>query len=324
MNNLSNMPTVGVVVILIIALLFAAALLLLFHVYLRYKLLAGKAKGRSPEDAEKVRGFRAAVLEEYTNAYRKYGQDTNTPAIITDTVAARLSGLLFCERFLNNAVSLFVTLGLFGTFLGLSISVASLTELLRYSNGEDWLSVMDSVGTGLLSALSGMGVAFYTSLVGAGCSILLTVLKTVFNPQAAREQMETRMELWLDTEVAPELFTEAAKNDADLVRRTIAALKTASDDFGLAVKGASQSLAGAAKENRDALAGWDKSLEKFNEGVHDFAEVDYNLRGSVERMDLAVRDLAGAMREINRRMEGGGSGKHARPAEPAQNGGQQT
>ena len=321
MNNLSNMPTVGLVVMIVIGLLFVLAVLLLFHVFLRYKLLAGKAKG----DPEKVRGFRAAVLAEYTNAYQKYGQDTNTPAIITDTVAARLSGLLFCERFLNNAVSLFVTLGLFGTFLGLSLSVASLTELLRYSSGEDWLSVMDSVGGGLLSALSGMGVAFYTSLVGAGCSILLTILKTVFNPQAAREQMETRMELWLDTEVAPELYTEAAKNDSDLVRRMIAALKSASDDFGAATKGASLALVQAAKENRDALAGWDKSLEKFNEGVHDFAEVDYNLRGSVERMDLAVRDLAGAMREINRRMEGGSpSGKHAKPAEPAPNGGQQT
>ena len=123
MNNLSNMPTVGLVVMIVIGLLFVLAVLLLFHVFLRYKLLAGKAKG----DPEKVRGFRAAVLAEYTNAYQKYGQDTNTPAIITDTVAAKLSGLLFCERFLNNAVSLFVTLGLFGTFLGLSISVAALT-----------------------------------------------------------------------------------------------------------------------------------------------------------------------------------------------------
>ena len=310
MNFISNMPTVGLIVMILIGLLFALSLMMLFHVYLRYKLLAGKAKG----DPEKVRGFRGAVLKEYKNAYQKYGQDTNTPAIITDTVAAKLSGLLFCERFLNNAVSLFVTLGLFGTFMGLSISVASLTELLQYSNGESWLSVMDSVGEGLLSALSGMGVAFYTSLVGAGCSILLTILKTVFNPQAAREQMETRVELWLDTEVAPALYTEAAKNDSDLVRRMIAALKSASDAFGTSAKGASLALVEAAKENRDSLAAWDKSLEKFNDGVHDFAEVDYNLRGSVERMDLAVRDLAGAMREINRRMEGGSKsqegGKH--------------
>ena len=44
----------------------------------------------------------------------------------------------------------------------------------------------------------------------------------------------------------------------------------------------------------------------INNGVHDFAEVDYNLRGSVERMDLAVRDLANALREIDRRMNSGG------------------
>ena len=319
MNNLANMPTVGLAVIVVIFILFARAVILLVHVYLRYKLLAGKAKG----DPEKIRGFQAALLAEYRNAYQKYGQDTNTPAIISDTVGAKLSGLLFCERFLNNAVSLFVTLGLFGTFLGLSLSVASLTELLRYSTGEEWLSVLDSVGGGLLSALSGMGVAFYTSLVGAGCSILLTILKTVLNPQAAREQMETRMELWLDTEVAPQLYTEAAKNDADLVRRMIAALKAASDDFGAAAQNASAALAKAAAENREAIAGFDQSLTKFNDGVHDFSEVDYNLRGSVERMDLAVRDLAGAMREINRRMEGGGGGKHAKPAEPAPDGGRQ-
>ena len=79
----------------------------------------------------------------------------NTPAIITDVVSSRLSGLLLAERFLNNAVSLFVTLGLFGTFLGLSMSVTSLTELIGVSNSSEWLSVMDTVGGGLLSALFG-------------------------------------------------------------------------------------------------------------------------------------------------------------------------
>ena len=49
---------------------------------------------------------------------------------------------------------------------------------------------------------------------------------------------------------------------------------------------------------------FDKTIDKFNGGVHDYAEVDYNLRGSVERLDLAVRDLSGALREIDRRLEG--------------------
>ena len=226
MSHLRALPAAGFAVIVIIALLFALAVVLLVHVTLRYRGLARRASG-----TDDGRGFRAALLQEYRDAYQKYGQDVNTPAIISDVIATRLGGLLLCERFLNNAVSLFVTLGLFGTFLGLSMSVSSLTELIGYSNTNEWLSVLDSVGGGLMSALSGMGVAFYTSLAGAGCSILLTVLRTIFNPQAERERLETRLELWLDTEVAPSLGTVAAKDDAALVRSMIDALNGAAAEF---------------------------------------------------------------------------------------------
>ena len=311
MNNLRNMPAAGFVVIVIIALLFVLAVVLLFHVNLRYRLLTGKAGGST----EVSRGFKGALLSEYTDAYKKYGRDVNTPAIISDVIATRLPGLLLCERFLNNAVSLFVTLGLFGTFLGLSLSVASLTELLGVSNTSEWLSVMDSVGGGLLSALSGMGVAFYTSLVGAGCSIVLTILRTILNPQATREKMETRMELWLDTQVAPTLYTEAAKDDADLVRHMIDAmnaaveeiqgsLTSATEGYTRATRDAAASMARTMDESKTALEGFNRTVDTFNAGVHDFTEVDYNLRGSVERMDLAVRDLAAALREITRRTGG--------------------
>ena len=311
MIDLRNMPRAGFVVILVIAALFVLAVVLLMHVYLRYKLLAGKAGGNT----EEAKGFKGALLNEYVAAYKKYGRDVNTPAIITDVIGSRLSGLLLCERFLNNAVSLFVTLGLFGTFLGLSLAVASLTELIGYSNTDQWLSVLDSVGGGLMSALSGMGVAFYTSLAGAGCSILLTVLRTIFNPQAQREKLETRLELWLDTEVAPTLSTEAARDDADLVRKVMdamtaavgeikAALYTASDSYASATRSSAAALMRAAESSKENVEAFGKALDTFNAGVHDFSEVDYNLRGSVERMDLAVRDLSSALREVNRRMGG--------------------
>ena len=314
MTQLRNVPPAGAVVIAIIGILFVLAVVILFHVYLRYKLLSGKASG----GADDGRGFRGALLREYITSYKKYGRDVNTPAIISDVISTRLSGLLLCERFLNNAVSLFVTLGLFGTFLGLSLSVASLTELIGYSNTSEWLSVLDSVGSGLMSALSGMGVAFYTSLAGAGCSILLTLLRTIFNPQSQRERLETRLEMWLDTEIAPTLETEAAKDDADLINKMVEALNTAVRDFrtnlelaasgyARATQNASLALTSASDNTKTVLQSFDESVARFNEGVHDFSEVDYNLRGSVERMDLAVRDLANAMREINRRMGGGKS-----------------
>ena len=311
MSVLKNMPATGVIVIAVITVLFVLAVILLFYVRVRYSFLEGKARGNDLE----ARGFRSALLKAYTAAYKQYGQDVNTPAIISDVVGSRLSGLLLCERFLNNAVSLFVTLGLFGTFLGLSMSVSSLTELIGLSNTSEWLSVMDSVGGGLMSALSGMGVAFYTSLFGAGCSILLTILRTILSPQAARERLETRLELWLDTEIAPTLSTEASKDDADLVNRLIDALnssvseirtslRTAAESYTINTQAASNVYAKAISEQKEHLKHFDGALERFNDGVHDFSEVDYNLRGSVERMDLAVRDLATALREINRRMGG--------------------
>lgn len=312
MNAIQRMPAGGFVVIIIILCLFVLAIGLLFYVFVRYRSLEAGTGSRS----EEARGFRGALLHSFVSAYKKYGQDVNTPAIITDTVSSRLKGLLLCERFLNNAVSLFVTLGLFGTFLGLSMSVSSLTELLSYSSSSEWLNVMDSVGGGLLSALSGMGVAFYTSLAGAGASIVLTILRTVFNPAAERERLETRLELWLDTEIAPTLATEAIQDERHAIRHLADALSesvtemrsvlnAASASYAASTRAASAALADSAKTTQDSLAAFDKTVGVFNNGVHDFTEVDYNLRGSVERMDLVIRDLSAALREINRRMSGG-------------------
>ena len=315
MSQIRDLPFGAYIVILIIAVLFLLSVVLLFHVFFRYKALSAKAGGKDEES----RGFKGALLKSYVASYKKYGQDVNTPAIITDTISSRLGGLLLCERFLNNAVSLFVTLGLFGTFLGLSMSVSSLTELLGFSSGAEWMNFMESVGDGLLSALSGMGVAFYTSLFGVGCSILLTILRVIFNPATERERLETRLELWLDTEIAPTLATEAVQDERHAIKSLIDtldvsveeiknALGSAANAYSASTRTSAASLAKSVEVTRAGLAEFDKTVGTFNAGVHDFAEVDYNLRGSVERMDLVVRDLSSALREINRRLAGSATG----------------
>lgn len=312
MSAIQRMPIGGFVVIVIIVLLLVLAVGLLFYVYHRYRTLESKKRER----VEYARDFLDTLYASFVAAYKKYGRDVNTPAIISETVSNRLSGLLLCERFLNNAVSLFVTLGLFGTFLGLSMSVSSLTELLSYSSSSEWLNIMDSVGGGLLSALSGMGVAFYTSLAGAGASILLTILRTIFSPAAERERLEVRLELWLDTEVAPGLATDAVEDEAHALRKlsnTLSesvgeiktALNAASTAYAAATRASAVSMAKTLETAQAGLVSFDKTVGVFNNGVHDFTEVDYNLRGSVERMDLVVRDLSSALREINRRLNGG-------------------
>ena len=299
MNKLSNLPVVGVAVIAIIAALFVLALLLLFITYGRYKRLASLVNGNLNKD----NNFLRFVVNDFAEAYKKHGQDVNTPAIIANAVSTKLSGMLLFERFLSNAVSLFVTLGLFGTFLGLSLSVSSLTELISYTNTSEWLSVLDSVGGGLMSALSGMGVAFYTSLVGVACSILLTLLRSIFSPAAARETLEARLEIWLDHTVAPGLPTDAVKDDIDLMKHLIKTMENTARDMDMTLKAATNELRVAIDASRAPIAAFNKTVDGFNNGVRDFSEFNYNLRGTVERMDVSIRDLVQGLREVSRSLE---------------------
>lgn len=302
MNVLVSMPASGIIVIAAIAILFVLAVLLLFYTWGRYKGLAGMVKGSLDRD----NGFLRFTVNDFADAYKKYGQDVNTPAIISNAVSTKLSGLLLCERFLANAVSLFVTLGLFGTFLGLSHSVSSLTELISYSNTSEWLSVLDSVGGGLISALSGMGVAFYTSLVGVACSIVLTLLRSIFSPQAERETLEARLELWLDHTVAPTLPTERAKGESEMVQQMVHAMDSASKTMESALQKATGDLKTAIDSSRAPITAFNKTVDSFNGGVRDFSEFNYNLRGTVERLDVTVRDLVSGLREVSRILEKGG------------------
>ena len=302
MNKLNSMPIEGSIVIVIILALFVLALILLFYVCARYKRLSNLVA----DGAQNSSKFLHFLVADYADAYKLHGKEVNTPAIITDSIGTGLKGLLLCERFLNNAVSLFVTLGLFGTFMGLSLSVSSLTELLGSTGSSEWLSILNSVGSGLMSALSGMGVAFYTSLVGVACSILLTILRAIFNPETARQQLEVQMELWLDHSIAPKLKTNAGTSSNPEINAVIEALNNAADNMDRTLQEASANLNRTLDQSRAYLGAFNQTVGTFNDGVHDFSEFNYNLRGTVERMDLSMRDVVAAMRETARSMERSG------------------
>ncbi len=299
MNNIKNMPLAGIIVIIAILCLFVLAVIMLVSICARYRRSTRLAvSGNAGADE-----FLRATPDDYAAAYKCFGQDVNTPAIISSSVSTHMSTALFCERFLNNAVSLFVTLGLFGTFLGLSLSVASLTELISYSNTSEWLSVLDSVGGGLMSALSGMGVAFYTSLVGVACSIILTILRAVMSPEGKRAALETELELWLDHRVAPLLSTDCVKDDAGLIKLMVSGMNEAADSMNKTLTVATGALQQSLEDSRKQLSDFDNTVAAFNKGVHDFSEFDYNLRGTVERMDVATRDFVSAIRRVCRSAE---------------------
>ena len=313
MRLLSNLPAAGGIVIVAILALFVLAVIALFAVYGRYQGLIRQITRRE-EDGE---GFVGFVRADYASAYREYGQNTNTPAIINSAMAARLNGSLLCERFMNSAVSMFVTLGLFGTFLGLSLSVSSLTDLISLSSSEEWLSILDSVGGGLVSALSGMGVAFYTSLVGVACSILFTILRTICNPQAQREKLETITELWLDHVVAPTLETQYTADDESRMvqlkeelrahaRSVQKSLSACTDNMERVLQQTTESLGKMIEYSKEPIGVFYDTVNTFNQNVRDFSEFNYDLRGNIERMDLCFRELSGTLRQANQTISSGG------------------
>ena len=302
MFQLSNLEPAGVVVVGIILSMFALAVILLFIVYARYRFLEKDIGSKSGCKSS----FAIKLKDNFRAAYKNYGQNTNTPGIINSTVSDQLGKLLFCERFMNNAVSLFVTLGLFGTFLGLTLSVSSLTQLLETSASEEWLSILDSVGSGLFSALSGMGTAFYTSLVGVACSIIFTILRSIFNPQARRESLETNAELWLDHVIAPLCETDVALDDQSRFLQLKEELRMHANSvensltrctaqMERVLKETTNSLGGVIEYSKEPLRIFYDTVQTFNDNVRDFSAVNYDLRGSIERMDLAVRDFGTAV-----------------------------
>ena len=286
-----DMPVVGTVVVVAILALFIAAIALLVYLTARYRRMQQLVAEDRADCA-----FLQGAKRDFAAVYRQNGSRTNTPAVIHNAMAAHLRVPLFCERFINNAVSLFVTLGLFGTFLGLTLSVQSLTELIGTNAQGEWLSVLDNVGGGLLSALSGMGVAFYTSLVGVACSILFTFLRTVMSPQAQRERLEVMTELWLDHYVAPKLETDALYDDVSMVRHLKSELRAHAETVEKALNATVSALGGTLSQVEGQLGGFGDTVARFSQSTRDFGEISYDLRGSIERMDVSFRDLNTALR----------------------------
>lgn len=82
-----------------------------------------------------------------------------------------------------------------------------------------------------------------------------------------------------------------------MVKQMIGGLNAAANAINDALKGTTDEL-------QQSLTGFNATVDCFNQGVRDFSEFDYNLRGTVEKMDVAVRDLTAAIRRVARNTEG--------------------
>ncbi|MFP7672097.1 biopolymer transporter ExbB [Marivita sp. S0852] len=108
---------------------------------------------------------------------RRMQINTASTRSILDSVATRIDEAREITRYI---VNLLIFLGLLGTFYGLATTVPALVDTIRGlapEDGESGAEVFARLMTGLDSQLSGMGVAFASSLLGLAGSLVVGLLE---------------------------------------------------------------------------------------------------------------------------------------------------
>lgn len=159
--------------------------------------------------------FSSEVLQWITDEYKaaaESGTAVNTPSIIDTGFQAYLKPCMLGERFLRKAGALMITTGLFGTFVGLTYAVGNIGAIMSNTDADSLMRETGSETLALLvSSFRGMSVAFVTSLLGTGFSILHIVISTIFSSGAAKNLLSSQLEEYLDVKVAAEANEERLK-----------------------------------------------------------------------------------------------------------------
>lgn len=229
--------------------------------------------------------FRSPVLEDIARAAQAAAVQqpgaVNTQAIIEHALQSELGGLLGAERFVKATTGLTIVFGLFGTFTGLTLSIGKLATLVS-GGGPAVGDITESLTRGLTQALSGMSLAFATSLFGIGSAIVMTLVGVFFGIAERRTAFMVKLEDYLDnTFLAAYRRSSPASGGALVGGAAGAPLEALVTRFAQSV---------AALES--AVGQFDGALRTFAGTTRDFKEFNLHLKDNVQRMSLAFGDLS--------------------------------
>ncbi|MCL7748448.1 MotA/TolQ/ExbB proton channel family protein [Halalkalibacter alkaliphilus] len=180
-------------------------------------------------------------------------------------------------KMIQMTVSVFILIGVLGTFIGLAISLGSIN------------ATGDQLVENVAMVLAGIDVAFYTSIAGMGLSLIMTVITRVANT----EMMLT------DIMLKTESFFEETEPDA--MARLIDVSETINSSINQLRETNEQSLQSIVdsfhgfQEYTVGLQQSAKDLAKFNEGLSanlkDFTEIFNNVQEVTNGFDKGVTKL---------------------------------
>jgi hypothetical protein len=272
-----------IIVTIVVFLLLGVSATVFLHT--RYEAMARELA----RDVSDSRSFSYPVLTQIINealtAARQHGGDINTQAIIEHRFQSGLKGLLIVERFLKSATGLMIILGLVGTFYGLTLSIGKLVALVS-GDVTAAAELTTSLTRGLTDALSGMSVAFSTSLFGISAAIIMTLLGVFTNVADRRNALMVQIESYLDNVLLGPL-RNAGSDQARLGK----AGAPSGEGLERLVAGFGQSVA----RLEGAVEHFESALKTFSGSTREFQEFNLHLKDNIQRMSLNFADLSSTL-----------------------------
>ncbi|MFZ1027528.1 MAG: hypothetical protein WAN66_15075 [Limnoraphis robusta] len=197
-------------IILIVALVIVPAIVSVFlrmvlHYYLTsqgnqvWRLIYGKVSGSKPRLVQELESRLAQARREL--------EQVNTGALIDHIYSLERVFFISCEQvdhFTRILPNLLLSFGLLGTFVGITINLAALSQAVSATSGTDITSLLQEIQ----QPLQGMGIAFITSLTAILFSAFLTIVNFMFNTNLAKNKLLSALEDYLDNIYQPSLKGE--------------------------------------------------------------------------------------------------------------------
>ncbi len=252
----------------------------------------------------------AWITEEYKMSLESGVQDINTPAMIDMALSAYLKLCTIGESFLKKVNSLLITLGLFGTFLGLTSAVGDIGNMMANTTAE---VLMTEAGINsfkiLVSSFKGMSVAFITSLFGTGFSIVLSVLTTFVSAQDAKKLFTTQLEEYLDVKVATEVMENNSRTNQVENRESHTLADSLSDSVSLLNKTVNTCvedfifLSTFNRELRDNLCYAGNIISIANQALKTSSEAFCSGSKSINECSKQLKDMVAEIKKYNQHLE---------------------
>ena len=262
-QSLSLVDASGYIIISLILLILCIALVLNGVVRARYAALSRDLRSHQRDNTPFRHQLLLSINTDVADLHRPGDPDADVQILIDYHLTRNSQWMLTTERFFKAAAGIMIVLGLVGTFYGLTLSIGKLSALIT-EDASGIAEITASLTQGLAGALSGMSVAFSTSLVGILSAITVMLVGVFRGPGESRNGFILELEVFLRRHVDT-AQTRAA--ETDILKETASTLQYAVASFG-------------------------DALQLFSGNIRDFKEFNTHLKDNIQRMSLQFADLS--------------------------------